>query len=74
MTDDIKAIRDALADVSRDGPHYFDWLGAATPERIARLLDALEQAQAECAAWRARATRAASLAQSPAAMSDAPGA
>lgn len=49
MTDDIKAIRDALA---AGDPNYFDWLGVATPERIARLLDALEAAQNDAERWR----------------------
>ena len=50
MTDDIKAIRDALAGVNfykKGGFSYRpdEFQIAANPARIARLLDALEQAQ-----------------------------
>jgi plasmid stabilization system protein ParE len=57
MTDDIKALRDALAEVNffkKGGFSYTvdDWNKAANPLRIARLLDALEAAQKEAERYR----------------------
>lgn len=65
MTEDIKAIRDALAaGPSTGGGHIythprddnrhaenFKWHQACSPERIARLLDALDQAQKDAARY-----------------------
>ncbi len=60
MTDDIKAIRDALPRMVSNAAHgprlCFDidaWHKATHPERIARLLDALELATKDAAAFRA---------------------
>ncbi len=57
MTDNIKAIRDALAEhvqFNADGKRFSydtnEWRTACMPDRIASLLDALELAQAQLAA------------------------
>jgi hypothetical protein len=57
MTDDIKALRDALAEVNffkKGGFSYTvdDWNKAANPLRIARLLDALEAATRDAERYR----------------------
>ena len=57
MTDDIKAIRDAMPTNPSFAGQWADWMETCSPERIARLLDALEQAQAALTAESERATQ-----------------